>query len=183
MIIENFNIKFLQMGYIILVHRTRQDMIGAAIERQQIASGFTPEHARYTHVVISGGVNRSETKVYIVNIQPPKARLRNLLDAFNGRYIKVMKFKKADVNYARIAYFAATLCDRPYDFLGVLKFRFNILFHRINKWFCSEGSAWAIHMDVPEFCGTIEEYKCMPAHFSASDELETVWEGILPKEV
>jgi len=179
---QSFTLDVPRMGYIVLVERAGKDLIGGAIEKQQLAAGFGSQHAKYTHVVISGGCNSKCDKVYIVNIQPPKARLRDLLEAFAGRNIKVMRFK-ADADYSRIAYFAATLCDRPYDWLGVLKFKLGFLFQVKEKFFCSEGSAWAIRMEVPGFYGALPDYKIMPAHYSASDELETVWEGIIPKEV
>lgn len=179
---KEFNLDVPRMGYIIIVRKPdKADIFSRGIFETQKAMGFSDDAASFCHVVISGGGPD------IVNIQPPKARLRNLLEAYGGRYVRILRLKndpdyEAKARY-KIAYFAATLCDRPYDVMGILKFKIGLLFHFKNLYFCSEGSTWAIRKERPGFMPGVAEYKCMPAHFAASDELEVAWEGILPKEL
>ena len=175
---DKFNLDIPRMGYIIAVKiPDKPDWISKGIYKEQIEREFSEEEASFVHVVISGGGPD------IVNIQPPKARLRNLIQAYSGRYIKILRIKN-NADYEKrarykIGYFAATLCDKPYDIFGVLRFKLGLFFGFSNAYFCSEGSLWAIRKERPYFMKRLKEYDCMPAHFIKSDELETVWEGVI----
>ena len=161
-----------KMGYFIL-YKNSGGLFGDAIVRKQLASGFNKEDAQYTHVEVSGGENHS------VDIAPPTSKLVNIEEAHKGEYAKLVRYK--DKNYEdrlryKVAYFSATLCNRGYDFQGILSFLFRWVHQNNRMYFCSEGAAWALTKVFPGVMGK-EPDKCMPADFFNSYLFEIMWEG------
>lgn len=163
-----------RMGYFILYLNDGSLFGNAVVKRQQLA-GFSDEDARYTHIEVSGGEKHS------INISPPISKLVDILEKHKGRYIRLVKFKNKeyeDGKRYKVAYFSASLCNKPYDIRGILAFVFKWIKHSNRLYFCSEGALWALQMVFPDVLG-IKPNECMPAHFTDEKYFETVWEGIL----
>ena len=160
------------MGYFILV-KNKGSWLGNSIERHQLKMKFAPEAACYTHVEVSGG------GAYSVRVAPPKTKIINILKTYNGRYIKIERFKNEDYERKgryKVAFWAASHCNLAYDWFGVLRFKIKWLFHFARNYFCSENSLWALQKEFPRALG-IKPKDCMPADFLNPKYFEIVWEG------
>lgn len=161
-----------RMGYVLAYEKS--GLFGNLIEKRQLLAGFTPDQARFCHVEISGG------GVHSVYIRPPMSKLVAITEAHNGQVVRVLRYKNEDYECKgryKVGYFSATLCNKPYDVKGILAFVFKWIKQSKGLAFCSEGCLSALRMEYPEIMPRIVPDKCFPAHFVASDEFETVWEG------
>ena len=161
-----------KMGYVIL-YRNDKSWFGNLIEAKQRKAGFSPEAAQCIHCEISGG---SE---YSINISPPISKLVDITQAHKGRYAYLFRFKNEEYEKAlryKVAYFSATLCNKGYDFPGVLAFLFKWIKQNNRLYFCSEGGLWAMQMGCKENILGINPDRCMPAHFF-NETFGLVWEG------
>ena len=177
--IQSLPLDLLRMGYFILYKRgTVFDIFGKGIELRQRIAGFKESDACFTHVEVSGG------EVHSINISPPLSKLIDITKEHKGRYIRVVKYRNFDYEEKgryKIAYFSAALCNTKYDKFGIIRFLIKWVKEDNRKWFCSEGSAWALQKVYPEVNGNLPPKKWMPAHFTKSEFFETVWEGKIPK--
>lgn len=166
----SFSLNLLKMGYFI-VYRNEGGIFSDLIERKQRQAGFTPEHASYTHVEVSGG---SE---YAINISPPLSRLIKITKTHKGRYITIVRYKgyKNKGKRYKVAYFSATLCNKGYDFPGIFAFLFKWIKNNNRLYFCSEGALWSLKKVFPQMSGN--PAYCMPADFLDPKFFEVTWEG------
>ena len=167
------DLSILKMGYFIL-YKSGDGWFGNQIVKKQLAVGFSPEDAQYTHVEVSGGEKHS------INISPPRSKLIDITKVHKGRHIKVVRFKNEEYENGKrykVAYFSAALCNKGYDIPGILSFLFKWVKHNNRLYFCSEGAAWALQMCFYlAFNGESPQY-IMPADFFDAREFEVVWEG------
>ena len=171
-----FHPDILKMGYFIL-YKNDGSKLGNLIARRQLVEGYIPSHAQFIHIEVSGGGRHS------VNIVWPKAKLIDITKAHKGRHIRVIRYKNE--HYERkgrykVAYFSATLCNKPYDWNGVLAFVIKFIKQNKNHPFCSEGAAWALQMEYPKVFMSATPSSIMPASFNRPAEFEVVWEGVIP---
>ncbi len=162
-----------RMGYIIL-YRNDKSWFGNLVEAKQLKAGFSPENAQYIHCEISGG------EKHAINISPPISKLVDITQAHKGRYARLVRYKgyNEDGKRYKVAYFSATLCNRGYDFGGILAFLFKWIKQNNRLYFCSEGCAWALQMVYPDILSILPD-KVMPANFLNSVLFEKVWEGVI----
>lgn len=168
-------LSLLKMGYIIL-YKTDGSKVGRLIEKKQLSEGFIPEHACYTHVEVSGGGQHS------INISPPVSKLIDITKRHKGRYIKVVRYKNEEYEKSKrykVAYFSASLCNKGYDFRGVISFVFRWIKQNNRLYFCSEGALWSLQKVFPAVLYKLKPQRCMPAHFCLPRDFETVYEGIV----
>ncbi len=162
-----------RMGYFI-AYKNTGGIFGNGIVAKQIAAGFSTEDAQFTHIEVSGGEKHS------VNISPPISKLVDITQTHKGKTCKVIRFKNPDyedrLRY-KVAYFSATLCNKGYDFPGILAFLFKWIKSNNRLVFCSEGALWALQMVFPGTLGITPD-KCMPARFLGL-EFEVVYEGVI----
>lgn len=169
---KNLDFNTPKMGYFILV-RGDNSFFSRMIKKEQLNRGFTPEQAQYTHVGVSGG------GPWIVDVKPPKTKVNNLGETYYNRYIRIVKLKYADYEAHKrfkIAFWAATLCNLRYDWLGVLKFKLSFIWSDAGRYFCSENACHAISQEYPGF--PVNAERCMPANFTDEKLFTTVWEGV-----
>ena len=176
---QTFNLDIPKMGYFILV-RNEGGWFGNAIEKKQLASGFIPEDAKYTHVEVSGGGRHS------VRIAPPRSKVIDIVKTYKNRYIKIVKYDNEDYEKKgryKVAYFSASLCNLSYDFFGVFAFICKWLRHKNRLYFCSEGALWSLKQEYPKAFGKMKPDKCMPAEFlNPKHKMVEVWEGYVKEE-
>ena len=168
-----FSLDLFRIGYFIL-YKGGNDLFSKLIVKKQITAGFSPEDAQFTHVEVSGGGKHS------VNISPPISKLVDITKRHKNRYICIVRYKNKDYERKgryKVAYFSATLCNKGYDFMGILSFLFKWIKHSNRLYFCSEGCAWALEMEYPGALAWSSS-KVMPAHFMG-EEFELVWEGVI----
>lgn len=161
-----------KMGYFIL-YRNDKSFFSKGIIARQLAAGFSPEDAQYTHIEVSGGERHS------INISPPTSRLIDITEHHKGRYVQLLRFKNEEYEKAlryKVAYFSASLCNKGYDIGGILAFLFKWVKQNNRLYFCSEGAAWALQMVFKDALGKTPD-KCMPADFLTPLYFEKVWEG------
>ena len=168
-----------KMGHIMVVRKPEPDgYVGNQIEKMQLRKGFCTEKSRYTHVEVLGGGN------YSVRVAPPKTSIIEIDKTYTGRFVTVVKYKgdKYAQKRYKVAFWASSNCNLPYDWLGVLRFKFKrllgrLLDHQEKAYFCSENTLWALQKEYPNALN-IQPYECMPAHF-LGEQFEVVWEGII----
>lgn len=173
---SKFNLDLFKMGYI-LAYKATGSLFNRLIEKRQLEAGFKPSEAEFVHTEISGGEKHS------VNISPPFSKLIDITRKHKGRYVKVLRYKADDFAAKRykIAYFSGTLCNKVYDFSGILSFLFKWITHNNRLYFCSEGCAWAYKMVYPR-CFAKPANEVMPADFVASSQFECAFEGIIEEK-
>jgi len=169
-----FNLDIPKMGDTILVKGTDK-FFSRGIRLKQLQSGFSQEDAQYTHVEISGGGHRS------MKIAPPKASRIDITKVYNGVYIKIRRPILLDWDRRRkhVAWVNATLCNTAYDGTGIVRFLLKWFKQSTSRWFCSEGWLFSIQEEYPKFMWKLKPEDCMPAHAASTEEMETVWEGII----
>lgn len=161
-----------RMGYFLLYKNTG-GIFGDNIVKRQLAAGFLPADAQFTHVEVSGG------EIYSIDISPPVSKLVKITEAHKGEFCRLVRYKDEEYEKAlryKVAYFSATLCNKGYDVKGVLSFIFRWIKQNNRLYFCSEGAAWALQMCFTQAIGKTPD-KVMPAHFTMQNEFEVVWEG------
>lgn len=179
-----FDLDNMKMGHIMLVRRERDDrLFGYQIYNQQKAVGFIEPHAHYTHVEVLGG------GPYSVRVAPPKTKVIDIREVYPGRYVKVVKHKAPDYNVKRykVALWAATHCNLPYDFKGIIRFKAEkipfinrFIDHSKNTFFCSESVLTALQKEYPKVLKEVDPHECYPAAFLMPQYFEVVWEGYIP---
>lgn len=167
-----FNLDIPKMGYNLLV-RHEAGFVGNQIYKEQIRRGFSKVNSRFTHVETLGG------GPFSIRVAPPLTKVVDFTKRYKGRYIRIVKYKDRgfDAKRYKIAFWAASNCNKGYDWFGVLKFRLPFLFHKLTSYFCSENSLWAIQKEFPAALG-IQPFQCMPAHYT-SKEFDVIWQGVL----
>ena len=165
-----------KMGYIILF-KTDKDFFSNLIEKEQLKQGFSKEDACFTHVEICGGGQ------YSVSVIAPKTKVVDIRKRHKGRTIRLIRYKNKtyeEKGRYKVAFWAASMCNLKYDFLGVLAFRVRWLIKQsVRLFFCSELGLFALQKEFKKALNRMLPEKCYPANFSSSTEFETVWEGII----
>ena len=164
-----------RMGYFIL-YKNDGSLFGNAIVKRQLAAGFSPEEAQYTHIEVSGG------EIHAVNISPPISKLIVITEAHKGRQACVVRFKNEEYEQClryKVAYFSATLSNKGYDIPGIFAFLFKWIKQNNRLYFCSEGATWALRMVFPNVFGNLATDKVMPANFTIPLWFETILEGVI----
>ncbi len=147
------------------------------IERIQLKEGYAPEHAKWTHVFISGGGPDEVSATF------PRS-IRRTLDAYEGREIKFLfhknSFFRAALRY-KFSFFCASECNKPYPvqalFWWFLPNWMRGLSNSLSlKWakFCSYLADWGFKKVGMDLWPEDHESITMPARFSASGDFEAV---------
>ena len=79
----------------------------------------------------------------------------------------------------KIGCWAASLCNLKYDWFGVVKFVIGFIWQSKMQYFCSEGVTWSFQKEYYGFLNGIPPFLVPPARFAETDELQTVWEGVI----
>jgi uncharacterized protein YycO len=164
-----------RMGYFILF-KNDGNWISNIIEKRQFAAGFNVDQACWTHVGTSGGGQ------WLVDIKPPRGVISDITKEHKGKYIRIVRFKNNDYETKgryKVAFFAASKCNLPYDWKGVLAFIIKWFRQLKDFYFCSELAAWALLKEYPRTFGDLTPDKIMPAHFADESKFSTVWEGLI----
>jgi len=173
---NDFVLSIPKMGYFILF-KHKGDFISRQIEKEQRNRGFKPEEACFTHVGVSGGGQ------WMVQVSAPNIKVVDITECFNGRYVRIVRYKSPDYEGrkgAKVAFWAASKCNLRYDWFGVLRFKIKLLIQWQSRQFCSENSAWALQKEYGQVALYPKRpYDCMPADFTNPDFFETVWEGAI----
>jgi len=162
------------MGYFILFKHDK-GWVGNQIIKAQMVAGFSLEHTHYTHIAVSGGGQ------YIVEIAPPCSKVISIFSKYNGRYVKIVKYKADDYERKRykVAFWAATQSNLRYDWFGVLRFKIKWLFQSKGRPFCSENALWSLQKEYPKACNGIDPSACYPADFLNPKYFDVIWEGFI----
>jgi len=138
--------------------------------------GLSKKATEYTHIDVCGGGQ------WAVRAVPPKIITVDIYKKYQGREYLLLKYKHDDydskIRY-KVAFWAATNVNVPYDILGVLKFRIPFIFHSRNAYFCSENGLWSLQKEIPSAFNSMKPYNCVPGHFYDSEEIEIVESGII----
>lgn len=167
-----------RIGYIIL-YKNNGGLFGNLIEKRQLAAGFTPDQACWTHAEISGGEKES-----VYTRMPLSARV-DITKAHKGQTVRLLRYDNKAYEEGKrykVGWFNGTLNNLPYDGRGVLaflKFLKRWIKQSTKLYFCSEGVLWALQKVFPAAMFGLKPEECMPAHFAASDEFKVVWEGVI----
>jgi hypothetical protein len=132
--------------------------------------------ACWTHIGTSGG------GFWLVDVKPPKSEITDISKVHKGKYIKIVRFRNDDYEIKgryKVAFFAASKCNLPYDWKGVLAFVLKWFRQFKDFYFCSELSSWALLKEYPRVWGDLTPDKIMPAHFTDETKFETVFEGVI----
>src|SRR3990167_29591 len=135
---------------------------GNLIRKHQVSRGIPAPYSDFMHTDVLG---RRDT---IVQIQPPKAKLCKILDTYKkGRRCIMLRYTALDFEQRRrdVAWWAASLNGRPYDLLGIAKFKIPFMWHEKNGFFCSEGVLWAYRQEYPDLLPRINAHDFMPGQF------------------
>jgi len=167
---EGFLDKF-KMGYFILWKNTGS-LIGNQIERTQKKMGYLTNASQYVHIDVSGG------GPYAVRVNPPRSKVVNILEYYEGREFAVIRFKGDEFNYKRykVAFWAATHCNLMYDYWGVARFKIPFILNRKRLYFCSENALWSLQKEFPH-ATSLNPKECMPAEFFNQQFFEVVSYG------
>lgn len=175
-----FSLDLIKPGYGLLT-RHEGGFFSRGIEKKQRKEGFSEEDAAYTHIEVLG------PPPWSICVAPPKTRLVDITKKYKGRYVKIVRYKRFenDRKLSDVAFWAATHCNVPYDWSGVISFSsiVKILFvwikQHASKWFCSENFCWS-HQQVyfGAFAG-MEPSKYMPADGLDLRYIEEIWEGVI----
>ena len=174
-----FTLDIPRIGHILAVRYDRKkfNIFSEGIYQKQIWELFKKEDALYTHVAISSG------GPHIVNVTPPKARLVGLVKTYKGSYVKLLRFKGKDfdnhIRYKIACMYNAFASNLKYDWWGIIHFIIPRIKQMDDKPFCSEVCLKTYQMFYPDFLSGLYPSDCLPAHFVASKEFDTVWEGIV----
>ena len=172
-----FSLDLLKMGYV-LRYKNDGGKFGNIIVKKQLAEGFSPEDACYSHVEISGG------EEHTVNISPPKAKHINILEVQKGREIQILRYDNEDFTNGKrykVAYFSALLANKGYDFGGLGAFMFKWIKQSNRFYFCSEGCAWSFQKVFSNIFGNKTSDKIYPADFNPKYNFVEVWKGKIPE--
>ena len=172
-----FNLNVPRMGYFILV-RHNGDIFGRGIEKSQLKAGFSAEAAKFSHVEVSGGGQWS------VCVAPPRTQIVDITKRYKGRYLKIVRYtgpEYEDKKRYKVAFWAATHCNLPYDWRGIFAFIWKKIKQHASFWFCSENAAWALQKEYPCALDKVPE-KCVPADFLNPKWFKVTWEGEIPDE-
>ena len=179
---KDFDLTIPKMGHVMAVRYERPkkfEIFSEGIFQKQLWEGFKVDEAVYTHVAISSG------GPHLVNIAPPKAKLIDLLKVYHGKYVKFLRYKGEDFDnhkrYKIACIYNAIASNMGYDYSGILYFLFPRIKQMVSRFFCSEATAEAYKMFYPDFIPELKSYEVMPAHFLASKDFMTVWQGYIPK--
>lgn len=179
-----FSIELLKTGFFML-YENDGSKFGNLIQNEQRILGIPLPHAKYTHVDILG------PRQWAISVNPPRASLVEIDVKQRGRRAAMFRYLAPDYEVRRkyVAWWAATLNGKMYDWFGIAKFKIKFLFHQKRWKFCSEGAADSLRMEYPfsmqdpEFYPNsgkiIPSYRIVPAHFSFLKEFEKVWEGVI----
>ena len=174
---KHFNLDTFRMGYFIL-YPSDGSKFGKAIERAQLKEGFTPKQAEITHIEVSLGGQHS------VAVVPPFAKVVDITKQYPGREVEVIRYKNHEYESRKrykVAAWAASNCNLPYDIFGLIRFKLPFMFQCKRMFFCSENALWALQKDFKGALNGMAPEDCMPAHWK-SREFETVWRGRIPKK-
>lgn len=171
---KRFSLDIFKMGYFILFKG--KGFIPYLITREQIKKGFAKEKAQYTHIATSGGSQ------WIVEASPPRIKVIDIRKKYRGKDILIVKYKaKGYRKRYKVAFWSATKTNLPYDWLGVLAFKFKWLFkHQKRFYFCSETCAYALKKEYPRALGFLLPHQTVPANFLDERYFQIVWEGKIP---
>ena len=174
---KDFDLDIPKIGHVLAVRYERNkkfDVFSEGIYQKQLWNGYNSDHALFCHVAISSG------GPHLVNITPPRARLRNIQKVYKGRYVKFLKYNGADFEYKRkkiALIYNAIAANLPYDWRGALAFIIPWMKQLPTRFFCSEACYTAYKMFYSDFRKKPED--CMPAYFVDSPDFEVVWEGFI----
>lgn len=173
---DKFNLDIPRAGYVILFKKKDRDFFANQIKKEQMKRGFTEEQAEYVHCTISCGGQ------WIVEVAPPRVRIMDMREKYKGRYIKILRYDNAryelEQDRKHIPTWAASQCNKRYDWFGALAFKFKLLWQWASRPFCSENCLYSFKWEFPRFSSLLPE-DCMPAHWFEFNGMKLHWEGII----
>lgn len=172
---EKFNLDIPRIGYIILF-KNKGNFIGRQIKKVQLKNRFKEEDAEYIHCAISCGGS------YIMDINPPKAKVLDMCKRYKRRYIKILHYINEDYERKgryKVALWSVSQSNLRYDWFGALALKFKLFWQWGNRPFCAENILWALQKEYVECLAGIKPENCMPAHFLDERYFELVWSGII----
>ena len=172
-----FDLDIPKIGYVIAVKyepEIKRDWLMNLIYKRQKKMGMPDDAAKYIHVEISSGGKDS------MRITPPRAKLVDITKHYKGRYIKILKYMgdNFDEKYRyKVACLYNLLCNKGYDYRGIVRFILPWVRQATARPFCSEGCSSAFKKVYQDFMGTFKPSEIMPAHFITYPDFEIHWEG------
>lgn len=164
-----------RMGYFLLWIGGK-DWVSRKIKAHQKQMGLSKQACRYTHIDICGGGQ------WAVRAVPPRIKMVDIREAYKGREYALCRYihneYETRLRY-KVAFWAATNVNMPYDILGLLRFKLPFLFHSKKFFFCSENALWSLRKEVTEAFGSLENHNCVPGHFFDSSEIEVIERGVM----
>lgn len=170
-----FSINLIKMGDVLL-YKNDGSKFGNLIEKKQLQAGFIKDHICWTHVEISGG------KKHSINISPPLSKLIDITKKHKGRYVRVVRYNNEEFKQGKrykVAYFSASLCNRGYDFRGIVSFLFKWVKQNNRLYFCSEGCAYSFKMVFNKIFDGRKPDKIYPADFNGLNKFDIICEGTI----
>ncbi|MCK4521510.1 MAG: hypothetical protein KAU20_02970 [Nanoarchaeota archaeon] len=168
------NLNKFRMGYFLLF-KSEGGFFPNQVEKEQLRQGFNKNEACYTHVEVSGG------GPYSVSVIAPRTKIVDFRKRHKGRIVRLIRYKNMTYEKKgryKVAFWAASMCNLKYDFLGIFAFRIRWLFKQnVRLFFCSELALFALQKECKTALGGTAPEHCLPADFARSKDFETVWEG------
>ena len=191
---NKFNLDIPKMGYFI-VYKGEGGWFTRRIVNAQIDEGLPKEDALYTHVETSLGGQWS------VGAWPGSlSKVIDITKKQKGRYIKIVRPTQCpeyDKRRIKVACWAASRCNIPYGYLGLLGYKVHKFINTKGNLFawqgdvCSEIGSWAVvreyvfydlqpvAMNLDTIFIPKQPSLMMPAHFLDKEYFEVVWEGVI----
>lgn len=170
----SLNLDEFKMGDFILWENTGG--LGNLIRDHQLKMGYTPEQARYVHIDVAGGGQ------WAVRVSPPFTKVVDIRNTYKNRNFILMRLNAAEENprdWAQIAFWAASNCNRPYSFWDLLRFKLPFLPNNPLMFFCSENACWATQKEFPGTFNYLHPSNCPPAEFFNPNFLYEVCRGTI----
>ena len=168
------NLNLYKMGYFLLF-KSDNNWISKQIEKEQLRQGFNKDEACFTHIEVCGGGQ------YSVSVIAPRTKIVDIRKRHKGRTIRLIRYKNARYEKKgryKVAFWAASMCNLKYDFLGILAFRLKWLFKQSKRlFFCSELGLFSLQKEFKTAMGGIAPEHCFPADFARSKDFKIIWEG------
>lgn len=168
----DFSIDNLRTGYFML-YRNPTGLFGRLIRNHQLSMGYPKELAGFTHVDVLG------PQQWAIRVVPPKAKIVDIMKTYKGQFAVMLKYDNQDydLNRDKVAWWAVSNNNKPYDLWGVAKFKLPFLFHKKDLPFCSENAVEALKMQYPNDARIKFPYKIPPVGMFRFCKI--AWAGVI----
>jgi hypothetical protein len=168
----DFSIGNLRTGYFML-YRNPTGLFGRLIRDHQLSMGFPEELAGFTHVDVLG------PQQWAIRVTPPKAKVVDIKKSYYGQFAVMLRYDnhEYDLHRDKVAWWAVSNNNKPYDLWGVAKFKLPFLFHKKDLPFCSENAVEALKKEYPTDQRIEHPYKIPPAGMFLF--CKVAWAGVI----